>query len=168
MIILGLDPGTALCGWGVLDTGSKNSAQDAKCLAYGVISTDKSMTPSQRLVAVANGLESLIDKYQPALGSVEKLFFSNNQTTAMAVSQARGVLLYVLERSGVPVVEFTPQEVKMALTGYGRADKQQMQRMVQLLLKLPEIPKPDDAADAVAIALIGAQTYHLDKGLPRR
>ncbi len=159
MIVLGLDPGTAIVGWGILDTGARHSAHTAKCLAYGVITTDKTMSDSQRLVAIAKGLESLIDTYKPELASVEKLFFSNNQTTAMVVSQARGVLLYVLERSGVPMLEFTPQEIKQALTGYGRADKQQMQKMVQMLLKLPEIPKPDDAADAVAIALIGAQTY---------
>ena len=163
MIILGLDPGTALVGWGVLDTGPKDRAQDAKCLAYGVISTDKSMTDSQRLVAIANGLEILLDQYKPALVSVERLFYSNNQKTVMTVSQARGVLLYVIERQGIPMVEFTPQEVKMALTGYGRAEKAQMQRMVQLLLKLPSIPKPDDAADAVAIALIAAQTHVFSK-----
>ena len=159
MVILGLDPGPARVGWGVIDTGEKHVAQNARCIAYGVITTDKSMTDSQRLVAVANGLESLIDTYSPDLASVEKLFFSNNQTTAMTVSQARGVILYVLERSAVPMLEFTPQEIKQALTGYGHADKPQMQKMVQLLLKLPSIPQPDDAADAVAIALIAAQTY---------
>jgi len=158
MIILGLDPGTALVGWGILDTGVQNRVDGAHCLGYGVISTDKSMTDSQRLLAVANGLEALLDEYKPGLVSVERLFFSKNQKTVMTVSQARGVLLYVVERMGIPMVEFTPQEVKMALTGYGRAEKPQVQKMVQLLLKLPQIPKPDDAADAVAIALIAAQT----------
>jgi crossover junction endodeoxyribonuclease RuvC len=163
MIILGLDPGTALVGWGVIDTGERHNVAAAVCLGYGVISTDKTMTDSQRLVAIATGLEALIERYKPAHASVEKLFFSHNQTTVMPVSQARGVLLYVLEKSGLSLTEFTPQEIKMGLTGYGKADKGQMQRMVQLLLKLPGVPKPDDAADAVAIALIGAQTYTLSR-----
>jgi crossover junction endodeoxyribonuclease RuvC len=152
MIILGLDPGTALVGWGVI----RSEGQAQQCLGYGVISTDKSMTDSQRLLAIANSLESLIDEHRPELIAIEKLFFSRNITTAMTVSQARGVLMYVTERQGVPMVEYTPQEVKMALTGFGRAEKPQMQRMVQLLLKLPSLPKPDDAADAVAIALTAA------------
>lgn len=154
MKILGIDPGTALVGWGMLDSNPSHTT----CLGYGVISTDKSMRDSQRLLAIAGGLEALIDEHKPDLVSVEKLFFSKNQTTAMVVSQARGVILYIAERQGVPIVEFTPQEVKMALTGYGRADKSQMQKMVQLLLKLPTLPKPDDAADAVAIALTAAQS----------
>jgi crossover junction endodeoxyribonuclease RuvC len=158
MIVLGLDPGTALVGWGVVDTGPQHRVDQALCLGYGCITTDKSMTDSQRLLAIANGLEGLLTKYKPDLVSVERLFFSRNQKTVMTVSQARGVLLYVIERQGHSMVEFTPQEVKMALTGYGRAEKPQIQKMVQLLLKLPQLPKPDDAADAVAIALTAAQT----------
>jgi crossover junction endodeoxyribonuclease RuvC len=158
MIILGLDPGTALVGWGIIDTGPTHRVDAAVCKGYGCISTDKTMTDSQRLVAIANGLEQLLDQYKPGLVSVERLFFSRNQKTVMTVSQARGVLLYVIERQGYAMVEFTPQEVKMALTGYGRSEKPQIQKMVQLLLKLPELPKPDDAADAVAIALTAAQT----------
>lgn len=157
MIILGLDPGTARVGWGIVDTGPSGRADAARCPAYGCIETDKSMRDAQRLVAIANGVEALIDRFKPELISVEKLFFSKNQTTAMTVSQARGVLLYLAERSNVPTMEFTPQEVKMALTGYGKAEKSQMQRMVQMILKLPTLPKPDDAADAVAIALTAAQ-----------
>jgi crossover junction endodeoxyribonuclease RuvC len=159
MIILGLDPGTAIVGWGVIEA----EGQKTRCVGYGVITTDKSMSDSQRLVAIANGLESLIDEHKPGLVSIEKLFFSKNQTTGMVVSQARGVLMYVTERMGVPMVEFTPQEIKLALTGYGRAEKAQMQKMVQLLLKLPTLPKPDDAADAVAVALIAAQTQSFGK-----
>lgn len=154
MIILGLDPGTALVGWGILQV----EGQKHTCLGYGVISTDKTMSDSQRLVAIANGLEKLIDEHQPDLVAIERLFFSRNVTTAMVVSQARGVLMYVTERMGVPMVEFTPQEVKVAVAGHGRAEKAQMQHMVQLLLKLPTLPKPDDAADAVAIALTAAVT----------
>ena len=161
MIILGLDPGTALAGWGVVDTGEKHQVNSAVCLGYGCITTDKSMTDSQRLLAIANGLEGLLNTYHPDLVSVEKLFFSRNQKTVMTVSQARGVLLYVVERQGHALIEFTPQEIKMALTGYGKAEKIQVQKMVQLLLKLPELPKPDDAADAVAAALTAAQTVRL-------
>ena len=161
MIILGLDPGTARMGWGVVDTGENHRVDKAVCLGYGCITTDKSMTDSQRLVAVANGLEGVLDTYKPKTVSVERLFFSRNQKTVMTVSQARGVLLYVIERQGYPLMEFTPQEVKLALTGYGKAEKAQIQNMVQLLLKLPQLPQPDDAADAVAIALTAAQTIRL-------
>ena len=158
MIILGLDPGTAIVGWGVIDTGDRHDASKAACVGYGCITTDKSMTDSQRLVAIASGLEALLAQYTPELSSVEKLFFSRNQKTVMTVSQARGVLLMVLERQGIPMVEFTPPEIKLALTGYGNADKLQMQQMTKLVLKLHDIPKPDDAADALAIAIAAAQT----------
>jgi crossover junction endodeoxyribonuclease RuvC len=164
MIVVGLDPGTAIVGWGVLEVEGQNT----RCVGYGVITTDKTMTDSQRLVAIANGIEKLLDEHKPELVGIEKLFFSRNVTTAMTVSQARGVLMYVCERQGVPIVSFTPNEVKMALTGYGKADKQQMQKMVQLLLKLPTLPKPDDAADAVAIALIAAQTHSFGKKVDRK
>ncbi|MCC2631336.1 MAG: Holliday junction endonuclease RuvC [Patescibacteria group bacterium] len=158
MIILGLDPGTAIVGWGVIDTGERHDVSKAVCLAYDCILTDKSMTHSQRLVAIANGLEGLLRQYTPDLVSIEKLFFSTNKTTAMSVSQARGVLLYVIEKEGLPIMEFNPMEIKLALTGYGKADKKQMQQMIKLILKLDAIPKPDDAADALAIALTAAQT----------
>lgn len=158
MIVLGLDPGTAIVGWGVIDTGPKHDVSKAVCLGYGCITTDKTMPAAKRLVAIANGLEALLKRYTPELASVEKLFFTNNQTTAMAVSQARGILLYVLEKEGVPAVEFTPMQIKQAVTGYGRADKNQIQQMVKLILKLSVIPKPDDAADGLAMALAAAQT----------
>lgn len=157
MIVLGLDPGTALVGWGVIDTGASHRVDKSVCLGYGCITTDKSMTDSQRLVAIGNGLQQLLAEYKPELVGVEKLFFSRNQKTVMTVSQARGVLLYVLEAALLPIMEFTPQQVKQGLTGYGKAEKAQMQKMTQLLLNLREIPKPDDAADALAIALTSAQ-----------
>ena len=158
MIILGLDPGTAIVGWGVIDTGPRHDVSKAVCLAYNCLITDKSMTDSQRLLAIANGLEKLLKEYTPDLVGVEKLFFANNQKTVMTVSQARGVLLMVIEKEGLPMAEFTPLQVKQALTGYGKADKSQIQTMVKLLLRLPGIPKPDDAADALAIAITAAQT----------
>jgi crossover junction endodeoxyribonuclease RuvC len=162
VIILGLDPGTAIVGWGVIDTGQRHDVSKATCVAYGCITTDKDMAPSRRLVAIANGLDGLLVQYPPDLVSVEKLFFAKNQTTAMAVSQARGVLLLTIERHDCELIEFSPPEIKLALTGYGKADKSQMQQMTKLLLHLPGIPKPDDAADALAIALTAAQTVRMD------
>ena len=166
MVILGLDPGTAIVGWGVIDTGSTHDVQKAVCVAYDCFLTDKSMSDSKRLVAVANGLTAIIENYRPDLVSVEKLFFSHNQTTVMTVSQARGVLLLIIEQQGIPLIEFTPLQVKQALTGYGKAEKRQIQEMVRLILRLPGIPKPDDAADALAIALTAAQTVRLIRGVP--
>ena len=158
MVILGLDPGTAILGWGVIDTGERHDVNKAKCLAYGAITTDKSQSDSRRLVAIAAGLEKLLKEYTPDLVSVEKLFFSRNVSTAMTVSQARGVILLIVEQQGLAMVDYTPMQVKQALTGYGKADKKQIQEMTKLLLKLPGIPKPDDAADALAIALTAAQS----------
>jgi crossover junction endodeoxyribonuclease RuvC len=157
MRILGLDPGTALLGWGVIEYGIDGRSDKAACVGYGCIVTDKSMTDSQRLLAIANGLEAILDEHKPDLVSVERLFFSNNQKTVMTVSQARGVILYMIERMGYSMVEYTPQEVKQALTGYGKAEKQQIQQMTKLLLRLEQIPKPDDAADALAIAITAGQ-----------
>lgn len=162
MIILGLDPGTAIVGWGVIDTGPRHRIEQATCIAYGTLTTDKSMSVGQRLVAIANGTRTILKEYTPDMVSVEKLFFASNQTTAMTVSQARGVLLMIIEEQGLPTVEYTPLQVKLALTGYGRADKKQVQEMTKLLLKLPGIPKPDDAADALAIAMSAAQSIRLD------
>lgn len=158
MIILGIDPGTAIVGWGVIDTGPKHDVSKAVCVAYSCISTDKSMTDSQRLLAIANGMEGLLKQYTPDLVGVEKLFFATNQKTVMTVSQARGVILMVIEKEGLPMMEFTPLQIKQALTGYGKADKAQIQQMIKLILRLSEIPKPDDAADALAIAVTAAQT----------
>jgi crossover junction endodeoxyribonuclease RuvC len=159
MIILGLDPGTARLGWGVIDTGKANRSDAATCIAYGCIETDKTMNDSLRLLAIAQGLRKLIADYSPTLVGVEKLFFSNNQKTAMTVSQARGVVLLLLEEAAIPLLEFTPQQVKQGLTGYGKAEKTQIQKMVKLLLNLSELPKPDDAADALAIAITSAQVW---------
>ncbi|MBU6389656.1 crossover junction endodeoxyribonuclease RuvC [Patescibacteria group bacterium] len=158
MIILGLDPGTAIVGWGVIDTGAAHDISRAVCLGYGCVTTDKTMTDSQRLLAIASGVEALIAQYRPEMVSVEKLFFFKNQKTVMTVSQARGVILLVAERGGLMLAEFTPLQVKQALTGYGKAEKQQIQQMTKLLLKLPAIPKPDDAADALAVAITAGQT----------
>ena len=167
MIILGLDPGTAIVGWGVIDTGLRHDVSKATCVAYGVITTDKSLSDSRRLVAIATGVEAVLKQYTPDLVGVERLFFARNQTTAMTVSQARGVLLLIIEQQGIDLMEFTPLQVKQALTGYGRAEKAQIQQMVKLLLHLPGIPKPDDAADALAIALTAGQTAQFTDRPPR-
>jgi crossover junction endodeoxyribonuclease RuvC len=161
MIILGLDPGTAIVGWGVIDTGPRHDLSQARCVGYGCVTTDKGMRDAQRLLAIANGVEALLKEHSPELVSIEKLFFARNVTTALPVSQARGVLLLTAERFGIPISEHTPMQVKQALTGYGKADKAQMQNMTKILLKLPGIPKPDDAADALAIAMTGAQEWRL-------
>jgi len=167
MIILGFDPGTAIVGWGVIDTGPRHDVSQAKCIAYGAITTDKSLSDSRRLVAIATGVETIVKQYSPELVGVERLFFARNQTTAMTVSQARGVILLILEQNGLELIEFTPLQVKQALTGYGRAEKAQIQQMVKMLLHLSDIPKPDDAADALAIAIAAGQTMQFKDRLPR-
>lgn len=152
MKILGIDPGTATIGWGIVeDISGKASA-----IAYGHIQTPKSLPPEDRLLQLADELEAILTKYQPEESAVEELFFSTNVKTAISVAEARGVILLTLRRFGVIIDSYNPLQVKQALTGYGKADKPQMQAMVKNILKLPEIPKPDDTADALAIALCHA------------
>lgn len=147
--VLGIDPGTAIVGWAVLDeTGGKVST-----VAYGHITTSPENTTSERLFEVVKDLEQVIEKYVPHEAAVEDLFFFKNVKTVMKVSQARGAILLTLEKFCVNISEYTPLQVKQALTGYGRAEKKQIQLMVKNILKLKEIPKPDDTADAIAIAL---------------
>ncbi len=152
--VLGIDPGTAIVGWGMVE----GEGRDLRLMDYGVIRTPAHMPLSQRLVMVYAGIRHLIATYQPHGVGVEQLFFARNVTTALPVAHARGVILLALEQSGIPLREFTPMEIKQAITGYGRADKHQMQQMVRLLLGLDAIPRPDDAADAVAVALCYHQT----------
>lgn len=148
MRILGIDPGTGLLGFGVIETGRKPSLVDA-----GVIRTKVHQPESERLEIIYDGLHEIVKATKPQLVSVEKLFFARNVTTAMSVAQARGVVLLVAQQHSLPIFEYTPMQIKQSLTGYGKADKKQMQEMVRLLLNLKEIPKPDDAADALAAAL---------------
>jgi len=156
-VILGIDPGIAIVGYGLLEADSR---EVQRVLDVGVIRTEAGLPTAQRLLSVFQELEKLIQKYSPTQAAVEKLYFGKNVKTALTVGEARGVILLALESCGIPLVEFTPLEVKVALTGYGRADKQQMQHMVRQLLGLKEIPKPDDAADALAVALTAAVTYN--------
>jgi len=149
MKALGIDPGTATTGYGILE----GEGDDIKVVDYGCIKTSSKETSSARLKKIFSDMKNIISKYKPKCIAVEKLFFGVNTKTAMAVGQARGVILLAASQAGLDIAEYTPLEVKMALTGYGRADKQQMQQMVKRLLKLDKIPKPDDAADALAVAL---------------
>ena len=149
MIILGIDPGYAILGWGVIEkTGNHFRAID-----YGAVTTDKDMEMPDRLEALYNGLREIIEEYRPEEASIEKLLFNTNTTTAINVGQARGVAILACVKGGLKVGEYTPLEIKQALVGYGRADKQQVQFMVKTMLNLPEVPKPDDTADALAAAI---------------
>jgi crossover junction endodeoxyribonuclease RuvC len=149
MRILGIDPGTGILGFGVIDvTRGKPSLVDA-----GVIRTPVKQADSDRLLTIYNELHQIITDLKPQIMSVEKLFFAKNVTTAMSVSQARGVVLLCGKQHNLELHEFTPLQIKSALTGYGKADKHQIQEMVCVMLGLKEVPKPDDAADALAAAL---------------
>lgn len=154
MIILGIDPGYAIVGFGVI---SYNGSR-FKVLEYGAITTDKNTPFPERLNEIYDGMNYLLDKYQPAAISIEKLYFNTNTTTALSVAQARGVCVLAGVKHGVEIAEYTPLQVKMAVTGYGRAEKHQIMEMTKTLLSLKEIPKPDDAADALAIAICHAHT----------
>ncbi|MFC1766963.1 crossover junction endodeoxyribonuclease RuvC [Candidatus Margulisiibacteriota bacterium] len=149
MKTLGIDPGTAITGYGILD--DRNGT--VKVIDYGCVKTSSKESPSKRLSKIYADVKKLISKHKPKYVAIEKLFFNSNVKTAMAVGQARGVMILAASEAGLSISEYTPLEVKMALTGYGRADKTQMQKMVKTLLRLDEIPRPDDAADALAIAL---------------
>ncbi len=149
MVILGIDPGTATTGYGLVEEkGGKLSLID-----YGVIITEPEHTAEQRLEIIFDQLGDIIDEYNPDEIAIEELFFSSNAKTAIAVGQARGVILLATQKAGVPMSEYTPNQVKNGICGYGSADKKQVQKMVQMILKLDEIPQPDDAADALAIAI---------------
>lgn len=150
MLVLGVDPGTATTGFGLVQ---ENQDGSLSLVEYGVISTPADLAMPQRLLELHQKLRQLLLLHQPASGAVEKLFFAKNVTNAISVGQARGVVLLALAQAGLEVAEYTPMEVKQAIVGYGGADKNQVQQMVRALLYLDEIPKPDDAADALAVAI---------------
>lgn len=152
MTILGVDPGTATTGWGVVRNLKGNALE---CVSYNCIITPKEKKPGERLVLLEKELLQVLQDYKPDAVVVERLYFFKNLKTVMPVSEARGVILLAIAKKKLPVFEITPLQVKMAITGYGRADKKQMQRMVQQALKLSQIPKPDDAADALGLAIAG-------------
>ena len=149
MRILGLDPGTATTGYGIVD------AEDGEFTAvtYGVIKTPAKMPMPQRLQIIHQELQQLLEEYKPDTVGIEEVFFGRNVTTAITVGQARGVLLLTLANAGLPIGEYSPPKIKDAVTGYGKADKAQVQLMVRNLLDLEETPRPDDAADGLAVAI---------------
>lgn len=155
MIVLGIDPGIAITGYGIV---REDSAGDPQMVAYGAVTTPAGMELPERLQLVYKGMRELITKYNPETAAVEKLLFGKNVTTAMAVGQARGVTLLALADSGLSIAEYTPASIKQAVAGYGNAPKAQVQEMVRMLLGLEEIPKPDDAADALAVAITHMHT----------
>ena len=158
-LAIGIDPGTATTGYGLV-----RLERDGELVAvqYGVISTPKDDSPSARLEMIYDGMNDLLKKYKPETAAVEKLFFSRNVTTALAVGQARGVVMLALQKAGIESFEYTPKEIKNAVAGYGGADKRQVQEMVRALLQLDSIPKPDDAADALAVAITHLNTRRYD------
>ena len=149
MQVLGIDPGYAIVGWGVLDyTGNRFAP-----VAYGAILTDKDTPFEQRLAEIYTGMNEVCEKYRPQALSIEKLYYQHNQTTVIGVAEARGVILLSAAQAGVPIFEYTPMQVKQAVTGYGKAVKKQIQEMTRILLHLEAVPKPDDTADALALAI---------------
>ena len=154
MIILGIDPGYAIVGFGVLKSEKGRTA----FLSCGAINTEPQVPMPQRLLRIAEDLEALIAQFRPDVLAIEELFFNQNVTTGIGVAQARGVIVMTAARLGVPVFEYTPSQVKQAVTGYGKAEKKQVMEMTKRLLQLSSVPKPDDAADAVAIALCHARS----------
>lgn len=155
MIYLGIDPGTATTGFGIIRK-SKEKNLEFEIIEFGVITTPKTDSDAKRLQTIFEDLSAIIKKYKPDYLGIEKLFFANNQRTVMTVSQARGIVLLAASQAKLSILEFTPLQVKNTLCGYGKADKKQVQSMVQQTFKLKTLPKPDDAADALAIALCAA------------
>jgi crossover junction endodeoxyribonuclease RuvC len=158
MLALGIDPGTATTGYGFVRETQEGALE---ILDFGVILTPAGETPEKRLVLLYNQLKQLILLHHPDTAAVEKLFFQRNITTAIAVGQARGVILLSLAEAGIQVFEYNPLEVKQAVAGYGGAPKKQVQQMVRVILNLEKIPQPDDAADALAIAICHIHSKHL-------
>ena len=153
MITLGVDPGTAILGYGVVAGEDEPAA-----VAYGVLRTPSDQPMPARLLRLYEGIRALIAEHRPDVLAIEQLLFGRNVTTALAVGQARGVVLLAAAQAGMPVAEYKPAQVKEAVVGYGKAEKQQMQEMVRLLLRLPAVPHPDDAADALAVAICHVHT----------
>lgn len=166
MVILGIDPGMAIMGYGVIESDKNNNKM--KVLDYGVVTTPSDMETSQRLLHIFNSVEELIRQYSPDAIAYEELFFNKNVKTALIIGHARGAAVVAGARQGIDLYEYTPLQVKQAVAGYGRADKQQVQSMVKLLLNLREIPKPDDAADALAVAVCHMHSAQFGRKLESR
>ena len=149
MIILGIDPGYAIVGYGVVSYDNRTFTP----ITYGAVTTEAGLDADLRLEQVYDGISAVIVRYQPDAIAIEQLFFTNNKTTGIMVAQARGVILLAARKKGVPTYEYTPMQVKQSVVGYGKAEKRQVMLMTQHLLHMKEIPKPDDAADALALAI---------------
>ena len=162
MRILGIDPGYATIGFGMVES---NGAQ-VRMVTYGAITTPAGLPLSRRLYQIGTDMEELIGKLRPDVISIEELFFNTNITTGIAVAHGRGVILYAAEKCGIPLYEYTPGQVKLAVTGYGKAEKRQVMDMTRRLLKLRAVPRPDDAADALALAICHARSF--TSQLPQR
>ncbi len=154
MVILGIDPGYAIVGWGLVEY--RNNTY--KPLRYGAVTTDADMDFNQRLKVIFDDMSEIISRFKPDAVAIEKLYFTTNQKTAIMVAEARGVILLAAKQASLPIYEYTPLQVKTAVTGYGKAKKPQVMEMTRRLLKLPEVPKPDDTADALAIAITHCQS----------
>jgi crossover junction endodeoxyribonuclease RuvC len=159
MLVLGIDPGTATTGYGLVRQAPDGSLQEVD---HGVILTSAKLPMPERLVVLYEKLQEILLLHHPDSSAVEELFFQRNVKTAISVGQGRGVVLLALARAGVPVAEYAPTEIKQAITGYGGADKRQMQQMVKMLLNLEKPPKPDDAADALAVAICHLHSARLN------
>lgn len=156
MLVLGVDPGYAIVGWGIVDfTNSRLTP-----VAFGAITTEAGEEFPKRLLKISQRIAEILDKYKPQAVSVEKLFFANNTTTAIDVAQARGIILTEAARRNIDIFEYTPPQVKQAVVGYGLAEKKQVMEMTRQLLKLKEVPKPDDTADALAVAICHAHSFN--------
>ena len=162
MRILGIDPGYATIGFGMVES----SGAQVRMVTYGAITTPAGLPLSRRLYQIGSDMEELIGKLRPDVISIEELFFNTNITTGIAVAHGRGVILYAAEKCGIPLHEYTPGQVKLAVTGYGKAEKRQVMDMTRRLLKLRAVPRPDDAADALALAICHARSF--TSRLPRR
>ncbi len=158
MIILGIDPGTAITGFGLI----KRESNRIKYLKCGCITTCADLPMAERINCIYDDLSALIKKHKPAAAAVEELFFFKNVKTVMTVAQARGAILLAIQKAGLSLGEYTPLQIKQSLTGYGRADKTQIQQMVKSMLGLNQVPKPDDAADALAVAICHANSEKLN------
>lgn len=163
MLVLGLDPGLAIMGYGLVES----RGQALVPVTYGVVRTSAQTPTSERLKTLHGALTEILDEYRPDVGAVEELFFGTNARTAMIVGQARGVLMLALAEAGLKAAEYTPMQIKQAITGHGGADKMQVQKMVRLLLNLKELPQPDDAADALAVSICHHHSAHLAALLER-
>ncbi|WP_129722639.1 crossover junction endodeoxyribonuclease RuvC [Xylanivirga thermophila] len=163
MIILGIDPGMAILGYGVVEVEN----HQMQVIDFGTVTTPAGMEMQNRLVNIYDGVVELIDRFKPDAIAVEELFFNKNVKTALAIGHARGVAVLAGAKKGIPLFEYTPLQVKQAVVGYGRADKNQVQQMVKMILGLRCIPKPDDAADALAICVCHAHSYGTQEKLIR-